>query len=65
MPENPDPPGWNDNVPRRLRYEAEYIEVKISFYGGFFRAIVPGRPEPVIRYDLGRLLDILEALDET
>lgn len=54
---------WRDNVPRRERYEAEHPEVGITVKDGIWTAVIPDR-RPVIRVDLGRLLDVLEALDE-
>jgi hypothetical protein len=58
-------PGYVDQVPRRAAYEAAHPDVKITYYGGFWQAVIPeAAGETVItRYELKALLDKLEALD--
>ena len=52
-------------MPRRERYEGDHPGVTITFERGLWHAVVPGRAEPLVRYELRVLLDILEALDES
>ena len=58
-------PVYEDQVPRRERYEGDHPDVTITFERGLWHAVVPGRAEPLVRYELRALLDILEALDES
>jgi len=60
-----DLPYGGDEVPRKLRYEAEHPEVKITLgLGGLWRARVPGRDTEMVRVVLRHLLDALDALDD-
>ena len=51
-----------DQVPRRLAYEATHPDVEIACLGAYWRAVIPGRPA-ITRVTLKDLLDALEALD--
>lgn len=55
-----------DQVPRRLAYEAAHPEVKITYNGPYWKAVIPeDQGETVItRYDLRQLLDKLESLEQ-
>lgn len=56
---------YNDQVPRKERYEAAHPEVRITCgFGGIWYAKVPGRDTDLTRISLRHLLDVLEALDE-
>jgi len=54
-----------DQVPRREAYEAAHPDVKITYHGGWWQAVIPeDAGETVIsRYELKALLDKLESLD--
>ncbi len=58
-------PGYMDQVPRREAYERARPDVKITYHGGWWQAVIPEEAgETVIsRYELKALLDKLEALD--
>jgi len=59
-------PDYADQVPRREAYEAAHPDVKITYHGGWWQAVIPeDAGETVIsRYELKALLDKLEALDK-
>ena len=58
-------PGYMDQVPRREAYEAAHPDVKITYHGGWWQAVIPeDAGETVVsRYELKALLDKLESLD--
>ena len=58
-------PEYVDQVPRRLAYEAAHPDVKITYRGPYWKAVVPeSNGETVVtRYDLRQLLDALEQLE--
>ncbi len=58
-------PEYVDQVPRREAYEAAHPDVKITYHGGWWQAVMPeDAGETVIsRYELRGLLDKLETLD--
>ncbi len=55
-----------DQVPRKLRFEQAHPDVKITFRGPYWRAVVPreGGEDVVTRLDLRALLDVLEQRPE-
>jgi hypothetical protein len=57
-------PDHVDQVPRREAYEAAHPDVKISYHGPHWQAVIPERAgETVItRYSLKALLDKLDEL---
>jgi hypothetical protein len=58
-------PEYVDQVPRRLEYEAAHPEVKITYLGPAWQAVITedDQGETVItRYQLKALLDKLESL---
>jgi hypothetical protein len=58
-------PGYPpDQVPRKLRFEADHPQVRITFCGPYWRAVIPrdGGEETVTGLDLRWLLDALEEL---
>ena len=54
-------PGYVDQVPRREAYEKAHPDVKITYHGGWWQAVIPeDAGETVItRYELKALLDKL------
>ncbi|MGH3188663.1 MAG: hypothetical protein ACRDPY_21490 [Streptosporangiaceae bacterium] len=58
-------PDFIDQVPRREAYEAAHPDVKITYHGGWWQAVIPeDAGETVVsRYELRALLDKLESLD--
>jgi hypothetical protein len=60
----PEFASYADQVIRRERYELAHPNVEINYVSPSWVGTVPGYPRPFVRYDLRRLLDILEALDE-
>ena len=34
-------PGYEDQVPRREAYEAAHPDVKITYHGGWWQAVIP------------------------
>ncbi len=59
-------PGYADQVPRREASETAHADVKITYHGGWWQAVIPeDNGETVVsRYELKALLDKLEALDQ-
>ena len=57
-------PDYADQVPRREAYEKVHPDVKITYHGGWWQAVIPEQAgETVItRYELKTLLDKLESL---
>lgn len=60
-----DEPGYLDQMPRRLAYEASHPAAEIVYAGTYWQAVITEENGQVIvtRYDLKSLLDKLEALD--
>ena len=60
----PDKHEYEDQVPRKQAYEAAHPDVRITFCGPYWRAVVPEAhgETTITRYDLRDLLDALEAL---
>jgi len=58
-------PGYVDQVPRRLEYEASHPGVEILYLGPYWQAIIreKGGQTIITRYELRALLDKLESLD--
>jgi hypothetical protein len=57
-------PDYVDQVPRREAYQAAHPDVKISYHGPHWQAVIP---EPsgetvITRYELRELLDSLDRL---
>jgi hypothetical protein len=57
-------PDYVDQVPRRAAYEAAHPQVKITYHGPHWQAVIPETAgETVItRYSLKALLDKLDGL---
>ena len=58
-------PEYADQVPRRQAYEADHPDVKITYHGPHWKAVITeetGRTV-ITRYELKDVLDKLEALD--
>jgi len=57
-------PGYVDQVPRRLEYEAAHPDVEILYLGPCWQAIIreKGGLTIITRYELRTLLDKLEKL---
>ncbi len=58
-------PGYVDQVPRRLAYEAAHPNVEILYLGPYWQAIIREEAGQTIitRYELRGLLDKLESRD--
>lgn len=58
-------PEYPDQVPRREAFEAAHPEVKITYHGPYWKAVITeGTGQTVVtRYELKDVLDKLEALD--
>ena len=58
-------PEYPDQVPRREAYQAAHPDVLISYYGKYWKAVIPEPPDgstEINRYTLESLLDKLEVL---
>lgn len=60
-------PDYVDQVPRRLAYEAAHPDVKITYHGPHWQAVIAELTEPsgetvITRYSLKALLDKLDEL---
>lgn len=58
-------PDFGDQVPRRLAYERAHPDVKITYFGPHWRAVIPedDAETVVTRFELKALLDNLESLE--
>jgi hypothetical protein len=59
-------PGYVDQVPRRVAYEAAHPNAQIIYLGPYWQAIIREGNDGmtiITRYDLRFLLDKLESLD--
>jgi hypothetical protein len=58
-------PGYVDQVPRRLEYEAAHADVEILYLGPYWQAILRENDGVTVitRPSLGKLMDKLESLD--
>ena len=57
-------PDFLDQVPRRIAFEQAHPEVKISYLGPAWQAVIAlpdGGEQTITRYELRLLLDALEA----
>jgi len=57
-------PDFGDQVPRRLAYEQAHPDVRISYLGPHWQAVIEDDGETVVtRFELKALLDTLESLE--
>ena len=58
-------PEYVDQVPRRQKYEAEHPDVRITYHGPHWQAVIPEQAGETVltRYSLKALLDKLESLE--